>query len=79
VFGWGFASPNSVSSDGTHVWVADSYANAVIELNAATGALVKVLRGSRYDFLGPVGIDSDGTNVWVANESDGSVTGFPAG
>ena len=47
---------------------------SVTELNAASGALAKVIRGSRYGFDGPVAVSSDGTHVWVANESGGSVT-----
>jgi DNA-binding beta-propeller fold protein YncE len=38
VFGWGFNSPISVSSDGTHVWVANSNGHSVTELDATTGA-----------------------------------------
>lgn len=39
----------------------------VTELNAATGALVKVLKGPSYAFNHPTGIALDGTHVWVAN------------
>jgi hypothetical protein len=49
----------------------------VSELSASTGALVKVITGSAYQFVEPAAIASDGTNVWVAN-TDQSVTGFPA-
>src|ERR1035441_2219247 len=41
VIGWGFNNPDAVSSDGTHVWVANSAGNSVTELAAATGARVK--------------------------------------
>ena len=37
------------------------------ELSASTGALVKVISGSAYQFNGPGAISSDGTHVWVAN------------
>jgi hypothetical protein len=50
----------------------------VTELDAATGALVRVISGSSYVFNEPVGICSDGTHVWVPNAGDQSVTGFPA-
>ena len=84
VLGWGFSGPNGVSSDGTHVWVADGEGSPldegglVTELNASTGALVQVISGSGYAFEGPAGISSDGKDVWVTNYLDGSVTGFPA-
>ena len=67
VFGWGFDSPDAVSSDGRHVWVADGAGNMVIELSASTGAVVNVLSGSRYRFDNPDAVSSDGTHVWVAN------------
>jgi hypothetical protein len=45
VFGWGFDFPGAVSSDGSHVWVADDINNSVIELNASTrGARAMVAR-----------------------------------
>ena len=67
VFGWGFNSPDAVSSDGTHVWVANADGDSVTELDAATGALVHVIIGASYGFNDPDAIASDGTHVWVAN------------
>lgn len=52
--------------------------NAVTELNAATGALVQTIVGSRYGFNVPTAVCSDGTDVWVTNPGDQSVTGFPS-
>jgi DNA-binding beta-propeller fold protein YncE len=66
------------------VWVANGdgapleEGGLVTELNASTGALVKVITGTAYAFESPTGISSDGKDVWVTNYSDGSVTGFPA-
>ena len=42
---YGFDNPHAVSSDGTHVWVANdsNTLNSVTELSASTGALVQVL------------------------------------
>ena len=76
---YGFDGAIAVSSDGTHVWVANRFGGAtrqgsVTELDAATGALVRVITGTKYRFNGPYGISSDGTHVWVANESGDSVT-----
>ena len=70
----GFNTASAVSSDGTHVWAANGGGNSVTELDAATGALVRVITGTKYRFNGPYGISSDGTHVWVANESGDSVT-----
>ena len=70
----GFRQPDAIASDGTHVWVANNDGNSVTELNASTGALVKVISGSRYEFNDPDAIASDGTHVWVANDDGNSVT-----
>jgi DNA-binding beta-propeller fold protein YncE len=73
-----FNYPVAVSSDGTHVWVANQGGNSVTELAAATGALVKVISGSSYGFDSPDAVASDGTHVWVANRGGQSVTELPA-
>jgi hypothetical protein len=62
--GSGFQRPGAISSDGTRVSVANTADSSVTELNAATGALVKVITGSSYQFIGPRDISSDGTHVW---------------
>jgi DNA-binding beta-propeller fold protein YncE len=78
VIGSGFNRPYAISSDGTHVWVANYGGNSVTELAAATGALVKVISGSSYGFNYPDAVSSDGTDVWVANYNGQSVTELPA-
>ena len=45
----------------------DAAGGSVTELDAATGALVKVLKGRSYGFTRPVAITSNGAHVWVAN------------
>jgi YVTN family beta-propeller protein len=64
------SQPNGVSSDGTHVWVANNGSNAVSELNASTGSVVQTISVG----TGPAGVSSDGTRVWVANNFDNTVT-----
>jgi YVTN family beta-propeller protein len=55
--------PFAVSSDGTHVWVANYESSTVSEINASTGTVENTIEvGS-----GPVSVSSDGTHVWVAN------------
>ena len=41
---FGFSLPDSITSDGSHVWVANHKANTVTELDAATGKLMRILR-----------------------------------
>ena len=76
--GYGFSDPVAISSDGTHVWVANFDGNSVTELSASTGALVQVISGSSYGFDAPDAISSDGTDVWVANADGNSVTELSA-
>ena len=64
---YGFDSPDAISSDGTHVWVANPDGDSVTELTRLDGALVQVISGSSYGFDDPDAIASDGTHVWVAN------------
>jgi hypothetical protein len=80
-----FNQPDSMASDGTHVWVvnnggaAEAPNNSITELNAATGDLVRVMSASTYGLSGPESICLQGTRVWVANGDGQSVTEFPAG
>ena len=79
-----FDEPDSISSDGTHVWVANKEdvvgapGDAVTELNAFNGAPVKVIAGSGYHFTYLTGVSSDGTHVWVASGGGKSVTELAA-
>jgi hypothetical protein len=75
VFGWGFNAPGVISADGSHVWIANEQdPSSVVELNTATGTLVRVIRGFRYRFNAPRGMSADGAHVWVANAGGNSVT-----
>ena len=56
--------PDGISSDGTHVWVANAISDTVTELNASTGAVVQTIAVGNS----PYGVSSDGTHVWVAND-----------
>src|ERR1039458_7575746 len=61
------SGPYGISSDGTHVWVANDYDNTVTELNASDGSYVQTIPvGSN-----PYAVSSDGTHVWVANLGGG--------
>ena len=64
VLGWGFNEPVGVSSEGGDVWVVNTAGDSLTELDAATGALVRVLSASSYGFDDPVAASSDGSHVW---------------
>lgn len=65
VFGWGFADPDAVASNGTDLFVASSI-GYLTELNATTGSFVRTING---DFE-PDAIAVDGNFVWVADDND---------
>jgi hypothetical protein len=71
-------SGSAISSDGTDVWVVNSYNNSVTEVSASTGAAVAVLSAATYGFDRPNAIYSDGTDVWVSNLLGFSVTELSA-
>ncbi len=56
------------------MWVANQVGNSVTEINAGSGALIRVLSGKRYHFHGPTGIAADGHAVWVTNQGSDSIT-----
>ena len=65
--GSSFSPPGAVAPDGRHVWVTSPGGGSVTELDAATGALVRVLKGHRYRFNQSHAAASDGLHVWVVN------------
>ena len=62
--------PSALASDGTHVWVANSYANTVAMMNASDGTLLRDIAVGQY----PAALAFDGTHIWVANSTDGTVS-----
>ena len=66
--------PNTISFDGTHVWVANEIDNSVSEIDASTGTVVNTIAVGNS----PMAISSDGTHVWVANNFDNSVSEIDA-
>ena len=57
-------NPWGISSDGLHVWVANSSSDTVTELNSSDGSIVQIRDGGSD----PRGISSDGDHVWVVND-----------
>jgi DNA-binding beta-propeller fold protein YncE len=74
---YGFNGVLGIASDGIHVWVTNN-GGSVTELDAPTGAHVKLLSKSRYGFASPGAVCADRGRVWVANRDSDSVTEFPA-
>jgi YVTN family beta-propeller protein len=68
------AEPSSVSSDGTHVWVANGGEGTVSEIDASTATVIHTITVGKE----PAGISSNGSTVWVANHGDGTVSEIDA-
>ncbi len=68
------AEPEAVSSDGTHVWVANSGSGTVSEIDASTGTVVNTIKVDDGPLIAPLGVSSDGTHVWVTNYNSGNNT-----
>jgi hypothetical protein len=74
-----FNDSDGIAISGNDVWVTNTDArqltgNSITELNASTGAVVRVLNAAKYQFKGPWGIASGDNHLWVANAGGNSVT-----
>jgi serine/threonine-protein kinase len=72
--GYHFHLPDGIASDGTYVWVANTHGDAVTQINASNGSLVRRLTGASYGFSGLTAIAADGKHVWAVNGDGDSVT-----
>ncbi len=72
------SEPRGVSSDGTHVWVANQGCcfdeGTVSEIEASSGTVIRTIRVG----YGPEGVSSDGTHVWVTNDWEDTVSEIEA-
>jgi outer membrane protein assembly factor BamB len=76
-----FNGPAGMALSDGHLWVTDSLANEVVELNAANGSFVRFVNAAADRFKSPSDIVSVGHYLWVTssncvtqlNASDGSL------
>jgi len=79
-----FDYPQSVWSDGTYIYVADTGNDAIRRITIATGAVTTIAgsvgvtgavdaTGTAARFRGPEGIWGDGTNLYVADYGNHSI------
>jgi hypothetical protein len=66
-----------VAVSGPDLFVANADRGSVTELDASTGALVRVLSRPEYGFNQPGALAVSGPDLFVANASDNSVTELP--
>jgi hypothetical protein len=65
---------------GAELFLTTGYLNTVLEINMASGTVVRVIAGAAYAFKDPWGIAVSGGDLWVSNNNnsgEGSVTRFP--
>jgi hypothetical protein len=75
---YGFDGPDALVLSGPDLFVANYLSRgSVTEIDASTGALVRVISGLEYQFYGPDALAASGGNLLVANNF-GSVTEFNA-
>jgi hypothetical protein len=63
---------DAIAVQGNDVWLTNYNDNSVMELDANTGHLKRVLSGGNYGFNASWGIADDGTHVWVTNSYENS-------
>ena len=71
------AHPDAIAVAGNRVWVAnagDGASGWLTEIDAATGALVRIVAGQRYGLTDPVALAVDGNTLWVADGTGNAVT-----
>jgi hypothetical protein len=65
----GFTQPVGILYDGSHIWVTDYAADALLQLDAAGAVLKTVVVGTH-----PGGPTFDGANIWVPNIGSNSIS-----
>ncbi len=65
-----FDEPDAIAVSGARVWIVNMASNSVTELNAKTGALVRVIDATSDAFHHPDGIAVQGSHVWVTNGNE---------
>jgi DNA-binding beta-propeller fold protein YncE len=79
------SAPTAIAAAGNRVWIANSFYRAtndagwVTELNARTGALIRVISARRDGLTDPEAIAAAGNRVWVVTGSTSTITELDAG
>jgi hypothetical protein len=73
----GVDEPVALAVSGSDLFVANADGNSVTELNASTGARVRVISAAAYGFNGPDALAVSGSDLFVANADGNSVTELP--
>lgn len=76
--GMGWDNPAGIVSDGSHMWVAITGDQEVVEINISDGSIASTILDDSYGFIGPTGMAFDGANIWVTSPAGNRVTELKA-
>ena len=79
-----FFYPNDITTDGSSLYVADTFNSTIRKIVIATGAVTTIAGsstvtgtddgvGATATFYGPAGISTDGTNLYVADSGNNTI------
>jgi hypothetical protein len=71
---YGFASPEGIAFDGSHMWITNRDSNSITEVNSGDGTLARTFTTGNYGLDGPTTAIFDGRHLWVVNFGGNSVT-----
>jgi len=71
---FGFKEPKGIAVRGDNLFVTNSRANSITQIDDRTMTLARIIRGSAYGFRRPIGAAINGKDLWVTNEAGDSVT-----
>ena len=69
-----FNEPIAIAVSDNHVWVVNAKGNSITEIDASSGAVLRVISGAADHFDEPTAIAIGGNHVWVVNAKGNSVT-----
>jgi hypothetical protein len=71
---FGFNEPKGIAVRGDNLFVTNSGADSITQIDDRTMTLARTIRGSAYGLRRPIGAAINGTDLWVTNEAGDSVT-----
>lgn len=75
---YGFNSPDAAAVSGADLFVANKAGNSISELNASSGAYIRVIAGAAFKLNTPTALETISRDIFIAN-GRGGVTEISAG
>jgi hypothetical protein len=64
----GVSSPSNLMSEGSRLWVSDSYTTTFTELNCLTGSVIRTIHSAVNGGLGVGGLLPAGNELWISGD-----------